>query len=808
VSAVTAPGAPRPRRGLWALAAAGAALQIGAAALLAVASWRARLDTPPPTLLVRDRGGSFLGELGSGPDAELGFWPLESTPQRVAAATLALEDRRFRWHPGVDPLAVGRAALDNLRAGRRLSGASTLAMQVARLQDPGRRTYLRKATEAATAVFLTLRYGRDGVLRQYLLLVPYGNRIHGIAYAARRYFDKPVEDLSWAQIALLAALPRSPGRMNPLLPAGRLRALRRAERILEELHRRGVTSPEEDELARRQLAELPMPARAARPPEALHALLRLERRSAPTGRPGGAPIVDSTLDLELQREASWLTHRAVAEWRDRGAGNAALVVVELPGAQVRAWVGSAGYFDQEGRGAIDYTAIRRSGGSVLKPFLYAQALDRGAITPASVLDDLGRGPGGITNSDDLFVGPLLPRAALANSRNVPAVELLARLGVDRGYAFLRQAGLGGATLPARHYGLGLAIGGLPVSLEEVARAYLALAVDGRLPELRWRRDEELPAPRRLISEDSARLVTLFLADPLARLPSFPRMGPSEYRFPVAVKTGTSSNYHDAWAVAYSPRYLVAAWVGHPDFRPMNRLSGYRAAARLAHQAIDLLHPGSDDGLADLSFPPPRGHRPARLCALTGDRAGAACDRVATEWLPPGQEPQRECRVHVLRAVDRRDGLLAHASTPPAEVEVRPFVELEPRYAAWQAAAGLPRPPSAPSPLGAAAGRAAAGEPRHARAVPAAVRLRVTAPEGGVELLRDPETPEALSTLALEAVADPPVEQVVWYVDGRPYAVADYPYSTRWPLAGGVHTIQVRLPYRREVSPPVRVVVRE
>jgi penicillin-binding protein 1C len=343
----------------------------------------------------------------------------------------------------------------------------------------------------------------------------------------------------------------------------------------------------------------------------------------------------------------------------------------------------------------------------------------------------------------------------------------------------------------------------------VARAYLALAGDGRLPEPRWRLGEESRPPRRLLSEETARLVTLFLADPAARLPSFPRMGPSEYRFPVAVKTGTSSNYHDAWAVAYSPRWLVAAWIGHPDFQPMNRLSGYRAAARLAQSAVALLHPGDGDGLGDLAFPPPRGFRAVRLCALSGERAGPACERAASEWLRPGQEPATECAVHVRRTVDRRTGLLAHSGTPVGETEGRVFVDLPPRYAAWQARAGLPRPPRAPSPLGQDIAHAGAPQPRLTRAVPfAAVRLRVTSPEAGVELLRDPETPARLATLALEAIADPPVEQVVWYVDGQPFAVADYPYSTRWPLAPGAHTIQARLPFRPEASAAVRVVVRD
>ena len=225
--------------------------------VLVPALWRAHLAAPPPTFLLLDREGRFLGEVGAAAGRRARVLARRSrSAARVVAATLALEDRRFWSHPGVDPKAVARAVSQNFRSGRRISGASTLAMQVARMQTPGARGYRRKAVEALTAVLLTARYGREDVLRHYLRIVPYGNRIHGISYAARRYFDKPVEDLSWAEIAFLSALPQAPGTMNPFLPAGRHRAAERGKRVLDWLAERGVLTPAEHELARRQIAEL------------------------------------------------------------------------------------------------------------------------------------------------------------------------------------------------------------------------------------------------------------------------------------------------------------------------------------------------------------------------------------------------------------------------------------------------------------------------------------------------------------------------------------------------------------------------
>jgi penicillin-binding protein 1C len=755
---------------------------------VALAAWRSGLTSPPPTYLLVDRHGTPLGEAGSSGD-DAGYWPVDPLPPRVAAAALALEDRRFRHHPGVDPLAVARALGQNLRHRGRVSGASTIAMQVARMQHPGKRTYLRKGVEALTAVFLTARHGRDMVLAQYLRIVPYGNRIHGIRYAARRYLDKPVEDLSWAETAFLAAIPRAPARMNPMTPSGRARALARARRILHALHEDGTLSRAEHDTAASELDTLRLPPAADRPPAALHAVLRLERDLRSMATPPG--VVHTTLDLPLQEEASRIVRESVYRWQGEGARNGALIVLDRRDHSVRAWVGSTGYFDGQRAGSIDYTTVARSPGSALKPFLYAMALDRGAITAATILDDLERGPGGITNMDDLFLGPLLPRVALGNSRNVPAALLVSRLGVDEAWDLYRDLGLHEGTESARRYGLGLALGGLPVTLEQLVGAYTTLSSGGRRAPLRWHADQALSSGRRVLSEDAAREVVLYLADPQARMPSFPRMGSLEMPFPVAVKTGTSSRFRDAWAVALSPRYLLAAWVGDPDFGPMNRVTGYRAAAEIVKQVLLLVHGDQLEGLSDVGFPPPRGRTPVRLCGLTGRRATEACDRVTVEWMRPGEAPMDACHAHVHLAIDTRDGRLATTRTPGRFVEARTFVDLPPAYAAWAAAAGLQRPP-----LTGDAGRTLERLPR----------VRITSPASGLRLLRDPETPPGQSTLALRAVVDVPTAQVVWYVDGKPFEVADYPYTARWPLSPGDHVIQARLPMGGAASGLVRVTI--
>ncbi|MBN2055092.1 transglycosylase domain-containing protein, partial [bacterium] len=365
---------------------------------------RSRLEAPEPTVLVRDRNGAFLFKS----DGEaLGYWPVAPIPPRVAAATAAIEDRRFGRHPGVDPVAVLRAIRQNLAAGRRISGASTLAMQVARLQHPGPRTMFRKIGEAAAALAMTLRNGRPAVMAQYLRIAPYGNRIHGIGYAARKYLDKPVEDLSWAEIAFLSALPQAPSRMNPYRYEGRRRAISRGQRILTLLRDRGTLTTAEYELAADQLRGVRPPLRDERPATALHAIVRLERTiyQAHGHEPLRQPLVRAWLDLKLQKETSWMLLSKIDELAGRGVGNGAAVVIERDGNKVIAYVGSSDYLDVSRAGAIDFAASPRSAGSTLKPFIYALALDNGVISAATMLEDMRRGAGGISNADERYLGP-------------------------------------------------------------------------------------------------------------------------------------------------------------------------------------------------------------------------------------------------------------------------------------------------------------------------------------------------------------------------------------------------------------------
>src|SRR5215467_3277205 len=439
----------------------------------------ATLEAPRPTPIIYDRHGRFLTEIAvdtstsrdGGRQLDHGYWPTEHPPDRVVRATLALEDRRFFHHPGVDLLALVRAVWQNLTLSRHRVGASTVAMQIARMQQPAARNVWSKAREAVVAVALTLRHGRDKLLAHYLRLVPYGNGSHGIAHAARWYFDKPANDLSWAEIALLSAIPQSPTLMNPLRPDGLARAKRRGHRMLDELARQKVIDEAELALAHKQLAELPQPVPSRRP-DALHAVMRYEVMA--------------------------LARRYIAVWNASGAEQAAVMVVERGSGAVLADIGSIDYYDSPA-GAIDFSRTQRSPGSTLKPFIYAFAIDRGLLRPTDIMADLPDGAAGISNVDGHFLGPLLPRQALANSRNVPATNLLRKIGLDPIFYFLRDLGVHDLEASADSFGLSMAIGALPTTLDRLLRAYGALANDGRLGELIWYDGQKRRDPVRVLS---------------------------------------------------------------------------------------------------------------------------------------------------------------------------------------------------------------------------------------------------------------------------------------------------------------------
>ena len=791
--------------------------------------YRAVKDTvtfiqPAATPLLEDRYGNFLSEGSGNQVAEIGYWKLAAPlPDRIAAAFLAIEDKRFYRHAGVDWRSVLRALWNNLTNLKR-QGASTIAMQVARMQrdlreiaapNPSltpspklgegwgrvetpspklgegwggvergprgefRRTYWHKFCESLTALLLIRKFGHAAVLKQYLELVPQGNRIHGVAYAARRYFRKPLQDVSWAEAAVLAALPKAPGDMNLFREDGRKQAFARAGLILRQLYQQGRLDAESFRTAQNQLQSLTIPAKETRPPHSYHAILRLEELlRQKTDRTAYTQPVRAALDLTIQAQVNAFADAAINYYRSAGAGNIAAIVAEKATGRVVAYLGSNDYHDADYAGAINYARVLRSSGSTLKPFIYALGLETGQFSPASMLSDmpmtvmLPRGYYQIGNFDGRNLGFLLYRKALANSRNIPAIHVLTKVGLENAYELFRQLGLADNRKPAGFYGIGLAIGTLYVALEDLVAAYGVLANDGQAFELQWFADDPPAPPEQVLAKEATRQIALFLSDPLARLPTFQRMGPLEYPFPVAVKTGTSQGFRDGWAVAYSAQYVVGVWIGHPENTRMKEISG-RAAAQVAREIMIYLHPTEQRGVAEHTFPPPEGYRLVNVCALNGSLASDNCPEIIPEYFPPGAEP-----VTALPIVYR-----AEPEQPDLSGKTNPY------------GASLP----VESPLAATLSPLAFERLLNATII-------IQEPRPGGAFMIDPDTPRALQTLSLKAEVNPVVPEIVWDVDGKPFTTAAYPYTARWPLTPGMHTIQARFAHADIASTLITIMV--
>jgi penicillin-binding protein 1C len=516
------------------------------------------------------------------------------------------------------------------------------------------------------------------------------------------------------------------------------------------------------------------------------------------------PISMATLDLEIQSKVARILRENLARLEPSGAGNTAALVVDTETGDILAHVGSRDFFSEEHRGAIDFVRQRRSPGSTLKPFLYALALEKGAFSAASELADTPlevQEEGGRSytpeNINHNFLGPMLLREALGNSRNIPALRVLSAVGVEPALRFFERAGVSGISYAPGRYGLGLATGNLHTTLEELVGLYGVLAREGETLPLRRFVDEPQPPRPRLMSREVAQLVRHILADPLARRPSFPAGSALDYPYAVAVKTGTSQGYRDAWAAAFSDRLLVVVWVGNHDWRRMRGLGGLYGAAGAVHRIFDAVTPGWKPYRPVLeAFAPPEGAALAEVCPLSGRLAGPLCPHRKGEWFLPGTVPTQGCPFHVRVRLDRRNGLRAGAECPQRHVVEQVMLALPEEYAQWAKRQHLEVAPERESPLCPSGPEVL--EPR----------VAIREPRGVVKLLYDPDTPAEASTLRLAAEVTPSTEPVVWLVNGEPVATVGYPHEFRWSVRPGRHVITAAMAHRPYVSEPVTVVVED
>lgn len=703
----------------------------------------------------------------------------EITPA-LQQAIINKEDRYFHYHFGVNPLAIVQAAGRNIFRTGRTTGASTITMQVARLLEPKERTFGNKLLEMLRATQLEAHYSKAEILQLYLNLVPYGGNIEGVKSAALLYFQQQPDYLSLAQTVTLAIIPNQPRVL--VLGKNNDRILAERNRWLRQFRRQHLFPAQDIE-------------------DALNEPLNVQRHAAPTLAPHlarrlvtqfpGRPIIHSTLRRSPQAKAEDLTKNYVRRLHELGISQAAVLVVNNRTRAVEAYVGSADFQDAASSGQVDGVRAIRSPGSTLKPFLYALAVDKGIVTPKLKLPDVPTNFSGFRpeNFDKSCAGEVTVERALMYSLNIPAVRILADVGVPTFTDKLRLAGFKSVAKAAPQLGLSTILGGCGATLEELTGLYAALADGGKWRALRvtaaqasaappaplLRRGEPADQKRKklsgsplfcgeggqegeaneevvpLVSTAAAFLITDILAQ--RTRPDLPMGYQNNRHLPkIAWKTGTSYGRRDAWSIGYNKDYTIGVWVGNFSGQGSPALTGADVASPLLFDLFNALAYNSPNNWtvppATLDF--------RLVCAETGLVPGEHCPNQLIDYYLPGTSSARHCE-HQKEALVSADGAMAYcrACVPVAGFRRQLFLNPLPEVLAFRESQGLPSsrlPPHNP------ACRLVRGSNDGAGAA-----LAITSPLDHAEYVLDRHDKQQM---LLSCAAGSEVRQVFWYVNDR------------------------------------------
>lgn len=585
-------------------------------------------DTPYSTV-VTDRNGELLGARIA-PDGQWRFPPCKTVPEKYAVSVIEFEDRYFRIHPGVNPVAIGRALIGNIRAGHVTSGGSTLTMQVIRMSRGKERTLWQKCVEAVLATRLELRCRKKTILAMYASHAPFGGNVVGLDAASWRYFGRPPEELSWGEAATLAVLPNSPASIHP----GRNREslLEKRNRLLLKLYKRNKL----DSLSYVLACGEPLPGEPKPLPELAPHLTEYHCALSP-GR-----TVRTTVDAHLQERVAAITDEWCRDLTLRGINDLAAVIMDVHSGEILAYVGNSLQERNRPGKQVDIVRAPRSTGSILKPLLFCALLQDGLILPETLIPDTPINLGGFSpqNFDRSFSGAVPAAEALTRSLNVPAVHMLRRFGVPRFHGLLKSLGMTTLTRSPDYYGLSLILGGAEGALLDITGIYASLSRNYQQVEM----DADFPlADRCAIWHTFEALKELSRPDELdMRLVSSVRK--------VAWKTGTSYGFRDAWAVGVTPGYAVGVWAGNAQGQGVPGLVGARAAGPVLFDLFNVLPPEKgQDGpyAADGWFlePGPHEYSRAEVCPESGHLKGIHCPKADTLMVPPTAMRSEPCPYH-------------------------------------------------------------------------------------------------------------------------------------------------------------------
>jgi penicillin-binding protein 1C len=712
------------------------------AALAVLALWPVHPDTldRPCSPVVTDKHGKPL-RIFLSPDDKWRFYVHFSEISPVLIDTVTCyEDRFFYSHPGVNPLALARAFWQNLRRGHVVSGGSTITMQIARMSDPKKRTYLNKLKEIITALRLEMKYSKQELLEIYFNLAPYGGNIEGVGAATWLYLGKAPGKLSLAEAALLASIPQSPEKNRPdKFPKMSLEA---RNKVLQRLLEMGKISKQEFRDA--STREVPF-QRQPVPCMAPHLSRLLATRHPNQHR------IHSTIDSKIQALAREKLRSHIERLRQKGITNGAVVVIENRTRTVRAMVGSYDFFDKSNSGQVNGALAPRSPGSTLKPFLYARALDMGVISPQMLIPDVPMQYGGYSpeNYDGKYNGMVTMRQALIRSLNVPPVNLQARLGNDGIFHVLKKVEMSTIKGGREYYGLSIILGGCEITLLELTNLYATLADRGRFRMARIREDEPPEPFIQVFSPAAAYIITDILAN--LRRPDLPDIWEAAVNIPlIAWKTGTSYGRHDAWSIGYNPQYTVGVWTGNFSGKAVPELVGSQAAGPLLMDIFNAL--AKETNNTWFTRPPQVGKR--MVCALSGMSPGPDCEHLKSELYIRNVSPTKTCNFHRRFDIDDKTGyrLCSHCRVG-RDYHSELFVVWPRGVATWMIQNGIPVDEI----------------PRH---FPDCTRVSshkppvIRSPQaGGLYLIRPGISLEDQKISLLSSVANN-IKKVFWFVDGQ------------------------------------------
>ncbi|WP_289292814.1 MULTISPECIES: penicillin-binding protein 1C [unclassified Bacteroides] len=588
----------------------------------------------PYSTVVADRNNELLGARIA-PDGQWRFPPRTTTPAKIQACFVVFEDNHFFHHWGVNPVSIGRAAYQNLKARRVICGGSTITMQTIRLARNNPRTFSEKFIEMIWATRLEFRYSKEKILSLYVSHAPFGGNVVGLDAAAWRYFGHSADDLSWAEAAMLAVLPNSPAMIH--LSKSRQALLDKRNRLLTRLHTKGVLDDSSYELA---LSE-PLPQEPKPLPQIAPHLTDYFYQT----RNGNYSV--STIDRGIQLQIEELIERWNGEFSRSDIRNIAILVIDVQKNQPIAYCGNVHFNKTNSGNQVDIIRSPRSTGSILKPFLYYAMLQEGSILPHTLLPDIPININGFApqNFSQQFEGAVPASEALARSLNIPTVTMLQRYGVPKFYNFLKQTGISTLTRPASHYGLSLILGGAEGTLWDITCAYTDMA--------RCLKGLDKTDCSLLLSDsahNASSVVPTSSFSPCAVWQTFEAIKevnrPEEIDWrtipsmqTIAWKTGTSYGFRDAWAVGVTPRYAVGVWVGNATGEGKPGLVGARTAGPVMFDVFNLL-PSSPWFVR-----PSEGFVDAEVCHLSGHLKGRFCEETDTILILPAGLKTEACPYH-------------------------------------------------------------------------------------------------------------------------------------------------------------------